>query len=63
MEMKIRLQLAQRQQLVMTPRLQQALKLLQLPTLELEQVLKTEVQSNPLLEIEEEDLYTMRAKR
>jgi RNA polymerase sigma-54 factor len=55
MEMKIRLQLAQRQQLVMTPRLQQALKLLQLPTLELEQVLKTEVQSNPLLEIEDDD--------
>ena len=55
MEMKIRLQMAQRQQLVMTPRLQQALKLLQLPTLELEQVLKTEVQSNPLLEIEEEE--------
>ncbi len=55
MEMKMRLQQTMRQQLVMTPRLQQALKLLQLPTLELEQVLKTEVQSNPLLEIEEDD--------
>jgi RNA polymerase sigma-54 factor len=55
MEMKIRLQLAQKQQLVMTPRLQQALKLLQLPTLELEQVLKAEMQANPLLEIDEEE--------
>jgi len=55
MEMKIRLQLAQRQQLVMTPRLQQALKLLQLPPLELEQVLKNEVQANPQLEIDEEE--------
>lgn len=55
MEMKIQLKLAQRQQLVMTPRLQQALRLLQLPTLELEQELKAEMQSNPLLEFEEDD--------
>jgi len=39
-----------RQQLVMTQRLQQALKLLQVPTLELEQILRTELQGNPLLE-------------
>jgi len=63
MEMKMNLQLRQRQQLVMTPRLQQALKLLQLPTLELEQVLKNEVQANPLLEIEEEDEEQDRAQR
>ncbi len=63
MEMKIRLQLAQRQQLVMTPRLQQALKLLQLPTLELEQVLKNEVQANPLLEIDEEEEEQDRQQR
>jgi len=45
-----------RQQLVMTQRLQQALKLLQVPTLELEQLLRTELQGNPLLEeIEPED--------
>ena len=55
MEMKFKLQMGMRQQLVMTPRLQQALKLLQLPTLELEQALKEELQSNPLLEIEEEE--------
>jgi RNA polymerase sigma-54 factor len=39
-----------RQQLVMTQRLQQALKLLQVPTLELEQILRQELQANPLLE-------------
>ncbi len=45
-----------RQQLVMTQRLQQALKLLQVPTLELEQILRLELQGNPLLEeIEPED--------
>jgi len=55
MEMKFKLQMGLKQQLVMTPRLQQALKLLQLPTLELEMALKEELQSNPLLEIEEED--------
>ena len=55
MEMKMRMSMSMRQQLVMTPRLQQALKLLQLPTLELEQVLKTEVQANPLLEIDDEE--------
>jgi len=45
-----------RQNLVMTQRLQQALKLLQVPTLELEQILRHELQGNPLLEeIEPED--------
>ena len=65
MEMKIQLKMAQKQQLVMTPRLQQALRLLQLPTLELEQELKMEVQSNPLLEIEdeEEDLDRLQRER
>jgi len=52
MSMKLRLHqgLYQRQQLVMTQRLQQALKLLQIPTLELEQILRQELQINPLLE-------------
>ncbi|HPF71137.1 MAG TPA: RNA polymerase factor sigma-54 [Candidatus Krumholzibacteria bacterium] len=42
--------MALKQQLVMTQRLQQALKLLQVPTLELEQILRQELQGNPLLE-------------
>ncbi len=60
MDMNLRLHqgLHLRQQLVMTQRLQQALKLLQVPTLELEQILRQELQANPLLEeleSEEED--------
>jgi RNA polymerase sigma-54 factor len=48
--MKIGLSVGLQQRLVMTPKLQQALKLLQMPTLELQQVLKQEVLQNPLLE-------------
>jgi len=50
MEMKHSLHLSQTQKLIMTPRLQQALKLLQVPTLELQAILKQEVLQNPLLE-------------
>jgi RNA polymerase sigma-54 factor len=50
MEMKHGLHLQQKHTLVMTQRLQQALKLLQVPTLELQQILQTELQQNPLLE-------------
>jgi RNA polymerase sigma-54 factor len=50
MEMKFGLHLKQRQQLVMTPKLQQALKLLQMPAIELQQMLKQEIMENPLLE-------------
>lgn len=56
MEMKPRLGLRLQQQLVMTPRLQMALKILQVSTLELEQFLKQELLQNPLLErLEESD--------
>ena len=48
--MKHSLHLQQKQSLIMTPRLQQALKLLQVPTLELQAILKQEVLQNPLLE-------------
>jgi RNA polymerase sigma-54 factor len=54
MDMKIGLHLRQRQQLVMTPKLQQALKLLQMPAIELQQMLKQEIMENPLLEEIEE---------
>ncbi|MFH1176163.1 MAG: RNA polymerase sigma-54 factor, partial [Acidobacteriota bacterium] len=52
LEQKLHLKLAQR--LVMTPTLQQAIKLLQLSRLELEQTLSLELQTNPLLEMIEE---------
>jgi len=50
MEMKINMRLGMQQRLVMTPRLQQALKLLQMPTQELQQVLRQEILQNPMLE-------------
>jgi len=50
MEMKFGLELRQKQVLVMTPKLQQALKLLQMPAIELQQMLKQEIIENPLLE-------------
>ena len=48
-----RLDLRQSQSLVMTPQLQQAIKLLQLSNLELATFLEAEVERNPLLEFEE----------
>lgn len=50
MEMKHSLNLSLKPALIMTPRLQQALKLLQVPTLELQQILKQEIMQNPMLE-------------
>jgi RNA polymerase sigma-54 factor len=50
MDLKPTLNLSLGQRLIMTPRLQQALKLLQVPTLELQQILKQEIMQNPLLE-------------
>ncbi len=50
MEMKHSLNLTMRPALIMTPRLQQALKLLQVPTIELQLILKQEIMQNPLLE-------------
>ena len=44
------LSLRQTQRVVMTPLLQQAIQLLQLSTLELEEVVRKELQENPLLE-------------
>ncbi len=51
--MKPSLQLKFSQQLTMTPQLQQAIKLLQLSTLDLQQEIQEAFDSNPLLEVEE----------
>ena len=51
--MKHSLQLKFSQQLTMTPQLQQAIRLLQLSTLDLQQEIQEAIESNPLLEIEE----------
>ena len=45
-----RLELRQTQSLVMTPQLQQAIKLLQLSNLEIGEFVDLELQQNPLLE-------------
>jgi RNA polymerase sigma-54 factor len=52
--MKQSLQVKFSQQLTMTPQLQQAIKLLQLPSLELQNEIQQALESNPMLEIEEE---------
>lgn len=49
--MKPSLQLSIGQQLTLTPQLQQAIKLLQLSTLDLQQEIQAAVESNPMLEI------------
>ncbi len=52
--MKQSLQLKLGQQLTMTPQLQQAIKLLQLSTLDLQQEIQSALDSNPMLEIGED---------
>lgn len=54
MGLEQRLNLRLQQRLVMTPTLQQAIKLLQLSRLELEQAMSQEVEVNPLLELTDE---------
>lgn len=51
--MKQGLQLKLSQQLAMTPQLQQAIRLLQLSTLELQQEIQTALENNPLLDLED----------
>ncbi len=51
--MKQSLQLKLGQQLVMTPQLQQAIKLLQLSTLDLQQEIQEALETNPMLDVED----------
>ena len=53
--MKQTLSLKLGQQLTMTPQLQQAIRLLQLSSLDLQQEIQTALDSNPMLELEEEN--------
>ena len=52
--MKASLQLKMGQQLTMTPQLQQAIRLLQLSTLDLQQEIQNALDSNPLLDVDED---------
>jgi len=53
--MKQSLQMKMGQQLAMTPQLQQAIKLLQLSTLELQTEIQSALENNPMLELAEEE--------
>ena len=46
------------QHLTMTPQLQQAIKLLQLSTLDLQQEIQTALESNPMLELDDDEVET-----
>ncbi|OGO76499.1 MAG: RNA polymerase sigma-54 factor [Clostridiales bacterium GWB2_37_7] len=54
MRMGHELTIEQQQKLVMTPELKLALKILQLPTVELEELIQQELEINPILELVEE---------
>lgn len=54
MKMGYELTIEQQQKLVITPELKLALKILQLPTVELEEFIQHELESNPVLELVEE---------
>ena len=53
MSIGLRLDLRQTQQLVMTPQLQQAIRLLAMSNIELSEFVETELEKNPLLKLEE----------
>ena len=55
MGMKVSLQLKLGQQLTMTPQLQQAIRLLQLSTLDLQHEIQEALDSNPMLEIQDDN--------
>ncbi len=55
MNMKVSLQLKLGQQLTMTPQLQQAIRLLQLSTLDLQNEIQEALESNPMLELQDDN--------
>ena len=63
MALTAKLELRQGQQLVMTPQLQQAIRLLQLSNLELGQFVETELERNPLLEMDDTPEIAAKSER
>ena len=63
MVMKVSLQLKLGQQLTMTPQLQQAIRLLQLSTLDLQQEIQEALESNPMLEVLEDNESGQKEKK
>ena len=62
MQLSQSLNIKQKQSLVMTPQLQQAIKLLQLTNLELKQYLEEQTFDNPFVSVEEEKSTTENKK-
>jgi DNA-directed RNA polymerase specialized sigma54-like protein len=56
LEIKPEIRLKQTQKLVMTPQLQQAIKMLQLSNIELSERIAEELMENPALEVEEREI-------
>ena len=63
MALQLKQSLALAQQLIMTPQLQQAIKLLQLSRLELLETVHTELETNPVLEEHPSEAAETRKKR
>lgn len=63
MAIDLKLRLTQTQQLIMTPQLQQAIKLLQLSRMELQDVISKELLENPLIEDNEASLDTPKEEK
>jgi len=63
MQLSQSLNIKQKQSLVMTPQLQQAIKLLQLTNLELKQYLEEQTFDNPFVNVEEEKSSTENKNR
>ena len=63
MALRQRLEMRQGQSLVMTPQLQQAIKLLQLSNIELAEYVEQELERNPLLERDETRARAAEAER
>ena len=63
MQLSTSLNLKQKQSLVMTPQLQQAIRLLQMTNLDLSQYLEAECFENPFLEVSGDDEINSKEKR
>lgn len=59
MKMGYNLQLEQTQKLIMTPQLKQAIKILQLSSMELDQYIEQQLEKNPVLDIDREAVETL----
>ena len=55
----LQIRATQTQSQILTPQMQQAIRLLQLSTIELQQQIRQTVDSNPMLELDDSDMSSM----